>query len=153
MRFTSKQDIIAPANFVFQQLADFDFYESYAMRMGAQVERRDQYFEPQQGMCWSIKGHFRGKDRALELTLNSYKPVDSLSYICTSKSLNAVIDLDVIPLSRTQTRLKVMIDIQARGLAARVALQSAKLAKKSLDRKFDTHMRDIANNISGKYQY
>jgi hypothetical protein len=151
MKFISKQDITAPADFVFQQLADFDFYESYALRMGAQVERQDQYYTPQPGMCWSIKGRFRGKDRALELTLNSYKPSDTLSYICTSKSLNAVINLDVIPLSRTETRLKVMVDIQARGLAARVALQSAKLARKSLDRKFNGHMWDIANKISGKY--
>ncbi|MFK5997062.1 MAG: SRPBCC family protein [Rhodobacterales bacterium] len=151
MKFTSIQDIIAPADFVFQQLADFDFYESYAMRMGAQVERQDHYREPQPGMCWSIKGHFRGKDRALELTLDRYSPSDTLSYICTTKSLNALINLGVIPLSRTETRLQVVIDIQAKSLAARVALQSAKLAKKSLDRKFDTHMRNISNNIGGKY--
>ncbi len=151
MRFTSKQEITAPAAFVFQQLADFEFYETYALRMGAQVERKDDYHLPQPGMCWSIKGHFRGKDRALDLTLDSYNPSDSLSYIGSAKTMNAEIKLDVIRVSSTQTRLEIIIDVQAKGLAARVTLQSAKLAKKSMDRKFDAHMRDIATNISGKY--
>ena len=151
MNFISKQDIEAPAIHVFQQLTDFDFYESYAMRVGAQVERRDSYKEPQPGMCWAISGRFKGKDRNVELTLDAYNPTDTLSYICTSPSLNAIINFDVIPLSKTETRLKVVVDVQAKGLSARVALQSAKLAKKTLDRKFDTRMRDFANNIGEKY--
>jgi hypothetical protein len=152
MNFTSKQNVNAPASHVFQQLADFDFYESYAMRLGAQVERRDNFQQPQPGMCWSIKGHFRGKQRDLELTLDRYIPIETLSYICTTKSLDAVVDFDVIPLSRTETRMAVTVNIRAKGLSARVALQSAKLAKKTLDRKFDTRIRDFANKIGDKYQ-
>lgn len=152
MNFISKQDIHAPAAHVFQQLADFDFYESYAMRLGAQVERQDNFTHPQPGMCWSIKGYLRGKDRNMELTLDSFSPTEELSYICTSKSLNATINFDVIPLNRTETRMKVVVDVQAKGLSARVALQSARLAKKSLDRKFDTRMRDFAAKIGEKYQ-
>lgn len=151
MNFESKQDINAPAAHVFQQLANFDFYESYAMRVGAQVERLDSFAQPQPGMCWKIKGRFRGKDRDLELTLDSYAPPGTLSYICKTKSLIAVVKFDVTRLSHTETRLRATVDIQARGLSARVALQSAKLAKKTLDRKFDTRMRDFANNIGDKY--
>ena len=151
MDFVSKQDIKAPAAHVFQQLADFEFYESYAMRVGAQVERLDVFTQPQPGMCWNIKGHFRGKDRNMELTLDNYYPPDTLSYICTTKSLNAAISFDVIPLNRLETRLQIMIDIQAKGLSARVVMQSAKLAKKTLDRKFDARMRDFANKIGEKY--
>ncbi len=152
MIFVSKQNINAPAAHVFQQLTDFEFYESYAMRVGAQVERMDTFANLQPGMCWNISGHFRGKDRNLELTLDSYYPTDALSYICTTKSLNAAINFDVIPLSHTETRLKVTVDIQAKGLSARVALQSAKLAKKTLDRKFNARMHDFANNIGEKYR-
>jgi len=152
MNFISKQNINAPATHVFQQLSDFEFYESYAMRVGAQVERMDTFTEPQPGMCWNITGHFRGKDRNLELTLDSYYPTDALSYTCMTKSLNAVINFDVIPLSHTETRLTAKVDIQANGLSARVALQSAKLAKKTLDRKFDARMHDFANNIGEKYR-
>lgn len=152
MDFESKQDINAPAAHVFQQLADFDFYESYAMRIGAQVERQDSFTQPQAGMRWNVKGHFRGKDRDVELTLDSYTPSDTLSYICNAKSLDAVVKFDVIPLSHTETRLKAVVAVQAKGLSARIALQSAKLAKKTLDRKFDTRMRDFANNIGEKYR-
>jgi len=152
MNFESKQDINAPAAHVFSQLADFDFYESYAMRVGAQVERQDNFTQPQPGMCWNIKGRFRGKDRNLELMLDSYTPTDALSFVCKTKSLNAIVKFNVIPLSHTETRLQATVDIQAKGLSARVALQSAKLAKKTLDRKFDIRMHDFANNIGEKYR-
>ncbi len=151
MNFTSKQDINAPTQHVFQQLSDFDFFESYAMRMGAQVERMDVFTQPQPGMCWNIKGHFRGKDRDLELTLDSYYPSDTLSYYCITKSLSATIGFDIIPLSRTESRMKVSVDVTAKGISARVALQSAKLAKKSLDRKFDARMHSFAAAIGDKY--
>mgnify|MGYP001036338347 CR=1 FL=1 len=151
MNFLSKQDVKAPADHVFEQLADFDFYESYAMRLGAQVMRQDSFSQPQPGMSWNIKGHVRGKDRNVELTLDSYSPSETLSYICTSKSLNAIINFNVIPLSKTETRIKVMVDVQPKGLSARVAMQSARLAKKSLDKKFDARMHDFANKISEKY--
>lgn len=151
MNFTSKQDINAPTAHVFAQLSDFDFFESYAMRLGAQVERMDVFTQPQPGMCWSIKGHFRGKDRDMELTLDSYYPPDTLSYLCVTNSLNAMIDFDIIPLSRSESRLKVSVDVKAKGISARVALQSAKLAKKSLDRKFDARMHSFAAAIADKY--
>jgi uncharacterized protein YndB with AHSA1/START domain len=151
MNFENKQDINAPVEHVFQQLSDFDFFESYAMRLGAQVERMDVFTQPQPGMCWAVKGHFRGKDRDLELTLDSYYPPEALSYFCTTKSLNAVISLDIIPLSRTESRMKVIVDVIAKGLSARIAMQSAKLAKKSLDRKFNARMHEFANIIGEKY--
>ncbi len=152
MEFVSKQNINAPAAHIFQQLADFDFYESYAMRVGAQVERLDAFTQPQPGMCWKIKGDFRGKSRDLELTLDSYTPSETLSYVCKTKSLDAEVNFYVIPLSQMKTRLKAVVNIQAKGLSARVALQSAKLAKKTLDRKFDTRMRDFADKIGEKYR-
>lgn len=151
MNFTSKQDIQAPAEHIFRQLSDFDFFESYAMRLGAQVERMDVFTRPQPGMCWSIKGHFRGKDRDMELTLDSYYPPDTLSYLCTAKSLNATVCFDIIPLSRAESRMKVTVGVKAKGISARVALQSAKLAKKSLDRKFDARMHSFAAAIGDKY--
>ncbi len=151
MNFTSKQDIVAPAEHVFFQLADFDFYESYAMRLGAQVERMDNFANPQPGMCWNISGVLRGKARNVKLTLDTYNPVEKLSYFCVSNSLNAIVDFNVIPLSKTETRLKASIDIEAKGLSARVALQSARLAKKTLDRKFDMRIHDFAKKIEDKY--
>lgn len=102
-------------------------------------------------MCWAINGHFRGKERNLELTLDRFKPNDALSYICTSKSLDPLINFDALPLSKTETRIKGAVGIKAKGLSARVALQSARLAKKTLDRKFDLRMHDFAQKIGAKY--
>jgi len=152
MDFVTKQDINAPAEFVFAQLIDFDFFESFAMRIGAQVSRQDKFTVPQIGMCWQVSGKIRGKQREVDVTLDSYQPTDSLSYQCSSNALDATISMETIPLSRTETRLKVTVGVQPKGLSARLALQSAKLAKRSLDRKFDNRMREFANKISEKYR-
>ncbi len=40
MQFSSVQDVNAPLDFVFQQLSDFESYESYALRTGADVDLR-----------------------------------------------------------------------------------------------------------------
>lgn len=41
MQFSSVQDVNAPLDFVFQQMSDFESYESYGLRTGADVERAD----------------------------------------------------------------------------------------------------------------
>ena len=41
MRFTTKQDIEAPLDFVYNTMIDFEAWERSAMRRGAEVERTD----------------------------------------------------------------------------------------------------------------
>ena len=50
MQFSSVQDVNAPLDFVFQQLSDFESYESYALRTGADVDREDALAEKATGM-------------------------------------------------------------------------------------------------------
>ena len=61
MQFSSVQDVNAPLDFVFEQLTDFDSYESYALRVGADIERLDSLSQKGKGMCWHVEGDFRGE--------------------------------------------------------------------------------------------
>lgn len=151
MHFTSKQDINAPIDYVFQHLTNFELYEAHGMRVGATIERLDTFTQIQPGMCWHISGYYRGKKRNVELTLDTYEPVETLKYTCVSKPVDALIELHLTPLSRSETRIKIDIAVKAKQLSARVILQSARIAKNTLDRKFDTRMRNLANKLSEKY--
>ena len=50
MRFSSKQDVEAPMEPIFQILTDFETWETAAMRRGIEVERKDTLIQPGAGM-------------------------------------------------------------------------------------------------------
>jgi len=151
MRFTSVQDINAPLEHVFEQISDFDSYEAYAMRIGAQVERTDDLPGKQAGLAWHFHGDLRGKTRDVDIDLMEYKAPRHLKFNAVSDGLGALIEMETIALTPKQTRLKVSVEIRARSISTRLVLQSAKLAKNSLKRKFNHRVWTYANHIEGTY--
>ncbi|MBV1863751.1 MAG: SRPBCC family protein [Rhodobacteraceae bacterium] len=149
MHFTSVQDINAPLEYVFKQISDFDSYEAYAMRIGANVERRDQLVQKQAGMCWHFDGELRGKNRQIDIELHEYTPTKQIKLGFETAGLDAVATIEVIALTVKQTRMKVTVDMKARSISARLVMQSAKLAKNSLNRKFNHKVWTYANYIQG----
>jgi len=151
MRFTSVQDINAPLDFVFEQISDFDSYEAYAMRIGAQVERTDNLPGKQAGLAWNFVGDLRGKTREVDIDLVEYKPERLLTFNCISSGVGALIEMETIALTPKQARLKVSVEVKARSISARLVLQSAKLAKNSIKRKFNHRIWTYANHIESTY--
>ncbi len=74
MQFSSVQDVNAPLDFVFQKLSDFESYESYALRTGADVDREDSLVEKATGMTWNVSGDLRGKRRKVRIELTKCRP-------------------------------------------------------------------------------
>lgn len=155
MQFTSVQDINAPLEHVFEQISDFDSYEAYAMRIGANVERRDQLNQKQAGMCWHFTGDLRGKIREIDIELQEYTPQKQIKLTFESTSIGALVVIDVMALTKKQTRMKVALKVTAHSISARLVLQSAKLAKNSIKRKFNHKVWSYANyieNTLGKHK-
>ncbi len=152
MQFTSVQDINAPLDFVFAQLSDFDAFEAYAMRVGAQVERRDSLTQTGAGMIWNFIGELRGKVRDVDIELTGYRPPKSLKFQCRSPGVDADIRMQALALTRRQTRIKMAMDITPLNLSARLVMQSARLARTRLNRKYNHRLWEFANYIEGNYQ-
>jgi hypothetical protein len=151
MQFTSVQDINAPLDFVFQQLSDFDSYESYALRIGADVDRTDKLTAKAAGMSWHIVGDFRGKNREIKIRLTEYQPDNLLKFTIESSGLEADADMEVMALTRKQSRIKITTLLKPKSISARLILQSAKLAKNSMNRKFNHRFWTYANYIETNY--
>lgn len=151
MQFTSVQDVNAPLEFVFEQLSDFESYEAYAMRVGAQVERRDTLTETCAGMMWYFEGDIRGKTRHVDIELTNYAPPKDLKFICTSPSMEARVNVQAMELAKQQSRIKTVVDAKALNMSARLILQSARLAKASLNRRFNHRVWEFANYIEDNY--
>ena len=77
MKFSTRQDIEAPAEFVFERFADFEGLERQAMRRGIDVKRKSPSQPRGVGAGWTLKVPFRGKLRDLAVEI-SYPDVDAL---------------------------------------------------------------------------
>ncbi len=152
MKFSTKEDIEAPLDHVFGRIADFDGLERSALRRGAEIRRIDALEVPGTGSIWDIGFTFRGKPREVRATLTSFDPGQGYTADLVSRTMDGVIAVDLVALSRNRTRLSVTLEVQPKTLAARLMVQSIKLAKANMTRRFRTRVADFAEDIEEKYR-
>ncbi|WP_417243945.1 SRPBCC family protein [Celeribacter sp.] len=137
MKFSTRKDIEAPAEYVFERIANFEALERQAMRRGIDVVRKDPAQPRGVGAGWMMKVPFRGKTRDLEADIVTYSEPNGLTVNVTSDGLDMVLDVELVALSPNRTRLAMTYDVKPQTLSARILVQSIKFAKGTLDRRFD----------------
>lgn len=152
MRFTTKEDIEAPIGYVFEQLTDFARFERAALRRGADLQRLDTLDRPGAGMCWQARFRLRGRQRDVKIELTSYDPVNGMMFASRSDGLESAFIIDLIALSRNRTRLSLDLDLRPRNLAARLLVQSLKLAKTNLMRRYRQKAAEFAQATEDSYR-
>lgn len=151
MKFSTREDIEAPINYVFAQVSDFAAFERRAMRQGADVIRRPEDAVAQ-GTVWDIKFNFRGRDRKAEAVLTLLDQPQAFTIDSASDGLNASTEIELIALSQTRTRVLVSFDLRAKTLTARLLVQSLKLAKSKMTKRFNGRVLDFAEEIEDRYR-
>ncbi|SMX45118.1 SRPBCC family protein [Actibacterium lipolyticum] len=147
MKFSSREDIAAPIDRVFAAISDFDAFERAILRRGATLERTDDLEQPGCGMAWKCSFPFRGKTRVLDAELVNFDWPELLKVESVSSSLNGYLSVELVPLSPRQTRLAIELELKPRSMSARLFLQSLRLAKASLTKKFKTGVRKFARDL------
>lgn len=151
MKFSTKEDIEAPIDAVFDMLCDFESFERAAMRRGAEVQRIDDRKEPGIGMNWEATFEMRGKRRELELEMVEFDRPNDMALESTSSGILSRTSFELIALSRNQTRVMVVIEIKPLSLSARLLVQSLKLAKSSLTQKFKKRVEEYARGMEERH--
>lgn len=152
MRFASKQDIEVPIAAVFQILSDFEAWERAIMRRGVEVDRKDKLTRNGPGMRWAARFAYRGKTRDLEVELVQLDAPTLMRFAGVSQALEGVVSIELLELGAKRTRLHTAIDVTPRSLTARLFLQSLRLARAKLDRKFDQRVAQLAGDIETRYR-
>lgn len=152
MEFSSKEDIEAPIDAVFGEITNFQSFERSAIRRGADVTRTDNRTETGVGMAWTATFGFRGKRRKIDLELVEYDPCDGIKLDLRSPAVEGRVILDLVALSRHRTRMSVTLDLQPRNLTGRLMLQSFKLARTNLMRRFRLRVADYATDVEDRYK-
>jgi len=152
MHLSGREDIEAPIARVFEEITDFKRFERSAMRRGAEVARTDTLSAPGVGMGWQARFRLRGRMRDLSLRLSAYDPPNGIAVTAEAATIEAVMRIDLVSLSRARTRLSVDLSVTPRNLAGRLLLQSMKLAKGNLGKRFRLRLADYAMDVEDRHK-
>ena len=152
MKFSTKEDIEAPIDHVFQALSDFEGFERSAMRRGAEIERVDKLGIPGVGMKWRVGFQMRGKPRLMMLELKRSDPPHSMEFLAESSGMDGVMIVDLVAMSRRRTRIGLDLELRPHSLSARLLVQSLKLARGNLNKRYRLRIAEFAKDMEDLYK-
>ena len=152
MKLEAKHDVEAPAAFVFAQLADFEGWERAAMRRGAEVMRTDKLHAVGPGMGWDCQFRYRSKDRHVTIRLDAISPISALALTGKSAPVDGVLQIDILDLAARRTRVELRLEVKPNTIAARIYVQSLRLARSRVERSFAQRVAQLAVEIEDRFR-
>lgn len=151
MNFESEEDIGAPIEAVFAALSDVRSVEARARARGITVTRLAGDPEaPAAGMAWTAGFRLQGKPREMRIDLTRYAPPNTLIFDSRTGGLGARAIIDLAALSDRRTRLNVDVALVADSLPAKLLLQSLKLTRGKIDKRFRLRMAEYARDLEAR---
>ncbi len=153
MQFSAQEDIEAPIDDVFAMVADFERFERMALRRGVDVRRVTGQGPATAGATWETSVVIRGKPRQFTIEMTDYDRPAGMKFHARSKGVKGDTLVELLALSRRQTRLSVVMSLSARTLPARLLLQSLKLGQSRIRRQFQSRLSDFAREMEERYRH
>ncbi len=147
MKFSTREDIDAPIAEVFSMVSDFRRFERQALRHGIQIQRDFSSNTPAEGQEWRIQIMFRGSERLVLTRLVEFDTPIRMRFMSETKGLRGDGLVELLALSTNRTRLSVSLELRPETVKGRLLIQSLKLAKTRLTRKFKQRVAGFAGRI------
>ncbi|MCT8161525.1 SRPBCC family protein [Pseudoruegeria sp. SHC-113] len=142
MKLSANEDIEAPIDAVFRAVTDFDFFERTALRRGVEVSRTEGTMPH-----WKLGFEYRGKARTLEADLLELQAPSTVKFRGKMGGIFGDLDVELVPLSKNRTRLSVATDLKAQSLTGKLLLQSLKLAKTKITKRYKKRVGSFAADV------
>lgn len=152
MKLSTREDIEAPLAFVYAAFSDTEGWERAALRRGAEVTRTDKLVGPAVGMSWLVGFVWRGKPRKLSAQLSQIDAPHLLGFQMNAQGIDGHVAIDFMELSARRTRVTIRTELKPRTLGARVFLQSVKLAKAKVERKYEARFAQLCGEIEERFR-
>lgn len=149
MKFSTREDIDAPVDAVFEAVTDFDGFERKILRRGIDLTRDDTIPPDVTGARWNANFKWRGRAQHLEAELVSIEPNEGYAIESHTGGVICMGVVDLVALSKARTRMFVSLDLKPTTLSSRLFIQSLRLAKGSLTRRFKSRVTEFASGIGG----
>lgn len=152
MKFSTREDIEAPIDQVFDAMCDFESFERQAMRRGAEVQRIDPLTQPGVGMKWKTKFMMRGRQRKMKIEMVKFDHPNEMVFEGKSPNMEVVFSIELVALSPKRTRIAIATTLTPLNLGARLLIQSLKLAKANLTKRFKLRVADHVKTLEERIQ-
>jgi hypothetical protein len=103
------------------------------------------------GAGWRIRLQFRGRIRNVLLRLDEVTQDEKIGYSFEGQALHGSIDLETKALSARRSRLRVSVDAKPKTLAARLFLNSLRLARRKVEERMETRVGQLGARIEERY--
>lgn len=143
MHFETKEDTDSPIAETFAAVTDFESFERSAIRRGVEVHRNGDGTAPED-LTWDVVFMFRGSERKMRLEILEYHAPNVVVFSATGSGMTGELRVDLMALSSQRTRMTMRLDLRPKTLAARLLVQSLKLARNKLNRKFRKRVAEFA---------
>jgi len=146
MRFVTDEVIPRPAEEVWVGLADFAGIEAAARARGVEARRIPGTEGPEP--VWTAEVPFRGRDRHVEVAVARMTPPLVLDYRISGSQLVSTLRFGLEEVAAGRTRLAVTLEVGAEGVSGRMLLQSLKLVRATLLKRFRKRIGDYAQYLA-----
>ena len=147
MKFSARSDVRVPAEQVFAKFCDYQRHERAAMRRGVNLTRArtTNAFEP--GLGWDAAVSFRGKIRKFNVELTDVQHNERIDYKIMGRSLKGAGSVEILALTPNKSRVAYTIEVRPKNFAARLLIQSLRVIKPKLNRKFKRRAQEFTENL------
>ena len=147
MKFSTREDIDRPIDDVYAFMADFDVFEDRIRERGITVSRKPGVAPPDLGAAWQAPVEWRGRRYEVDATLVNVEP--GVGYAVESKvgGVESLAVVDLVALAKSKTRMFVSLELTPTTLSSRIMIQSLKLTKGSLTKRFKSRVATLADDI------
>ncbi len=152
MKFSTKEDIDAPIENVWDMITEVEAFERAAMRRGAEVQRTDSKTDTGVGMSWHTRFAMRGREREVDIVIERFDPPNELFLVYASASLTGSMRVELMSLSPTRTRMMVGFEMRPLNLSARLLIQSLKLTKSSLTKRYKLRVAEFCKGLEERFE-
>lgn len=151
MKLTAKTDLDVPVGFVFDALADQGSWVAMARARGAEIEPATDRPAAGIGAGWDLRFRYRGKMRKVQVWLEDLQTDQLLAYAFASQAFEGSALIEVTALSARRSRLRVGLTVKPGTLAARLFLNTLRLARRKVQARYDKRLGQLADVITTRY--
>ena len=116
------------------------------------MQRVDRRTSVGPGMAWDAAFKLRGRRREIQMELTEYDPPTGMILSSRSANMGGHMAIDLVALSRGRTRMSLEIDLKPKTLSSRLLVQSLKLARSSLSKRFRERVAHFAEELEDRFK-
>ncbi|KUJ76560.1 hypothetical protein AVO45_12305 [Ruegeria marisrubri] len=151
MQISAWHDIEAPIDAVFDLLSEYERFERFAIQRGIEVCRANRAAPESGDLTWDTVFTVRGRPRRAQVVLRRFEPPNLMRFEATGKGINGETLIELRALSPRRTRMSVGLSLSANTFRARLLLQSLKLGRERLRRRFQSGLARLSGSIEETY--